>query len=120
MDSHSSLHGSRSEALSEEGCAASSPWDSFIQACSGPTGPGMRLPIAGTGGRCRPVITDDIHEVVFQIVFPVLPAASGANSTGRITQVAARLRECGLYKHSTNKKVKRHTALLLRASEQGK
>lgn len=83
-------------------------------------GPGMRLPIPGAGGCCRPVITDDIHEVLFQIGFPVLPAASGANSTGRITQVAARLRECGLYKHSTNKKVKRHIALLLRASERGK
>lgn len=111
------LHGSRSKALSEEGWAALFPWDSTIQACPGPVDLGMRLPIPGTGGCCRPVITDDIHKLVFQICFPVLPAASGANSTGRITQVAGRLRECGLYKHSTNKKVKRRTALLLRASE---
>lgn len=65
------------------------PWDSIICACPCPCEPpGMRRPIPGTGGRCRPVITDDIHEVVFQIGFPVLPAASGASSTGRITQVA--------------------------------
>lgn len=101
-------------------CSDAPPGTALFRPAAAPAGPGMRLPIPGTGGRCRPVITDDIHEVVFQIVFPVLPAASGANSTGRITQVAARLRECGLYKHSTNKKVKRHTALLLRASERGK
>lgn len=85
-----------------------------------PCGPVHELPIRGAGGCCLPVITDDIRELVFQIGFPVLPAASGANSTGRITQVAARLRECGLYKHNTNKKVKRRTAPLLRASEWGK
>ena len=80
----------------------------------------MTLPVPGTGGRCRPVIIDDIHEVVFQIGFPARPAECGANSTGRITPVAAWLRECGLYKQSTNKKVKRHTALLLKASKWGK
>lgn len=117
----SSLLGRKSKALSEEGCAKRARGTVlFRPARLCPLGLGMSLPISGRGGRCRPVITDDIHEVVFQIGFPVLPAASGANSTGRITEVAARLRECGLYKHSTNKKVKRHTALLLRASEQGK
>lgn len=52
----------------------------------------IRLPIPcasrQAGRHCRPVITDDIREVLFQISFPVLPAASSANSTGRITQVA--------------------------------
>lgn len=65
---------------------------------------GVRLPAAGSGRHRRPLITDDIREVVFQIGFPAAPAASGANSTGRITPVAARLGECGLYKHSANKK----------------
>lgn len=35
---------------------------------------------------------DDTREVVFQIGFPALPAASGANSTGRITQVTGQAR----------------------------
>lgn len=66
----------------------------------------MTLPAPGTGGHCMPVITDDTHEVVFQIGFPAFPAECGANSTGRITPVAAWLREFALYKHCAIKKNK--------------
>lgn len=84
------LHGCRSKVLSK-GCTHSdAPLGTalFRPAPAPVSHTGARLPIPWTGGHCRPVITDDMHGVVFQIGFPVLPAASGANSTGRITQVA--------------------------------
>lgn len=48
-----------------------------------------------------------VRKVLFQIGRPVPPAASGANSTGRITGAAANLWECGLYKHRKKKNVKK-------------
>lgn len=48
-----------------------------------------------------------VRKVLFQIGRPVPPAASGANSTGRITGAAAKLWECGLYKHRKKKNVKK-------------
>lgn len=67
-----------------------------------------------------------VRKVLFQIGRPVPPAASGANSTGRITGAAAKLWECGLYKHRKKKNVKKkqkkstHTHLVVKASEWGK
>lgn len=68
-----------------------------------------------------------VCKVLFQIGRPVPPAASGANSTGRITGAAAKLWECGLYKHRKKKNVKKknktkktHTHLVVKASERGK
>lgn len=89
--------GSRTGALNEEGRRSVAPTGQYR---SSPFCPGGLL-----AWGCRQSAeagADDIREVVFQIGFPALPAASGANSTGRITQVAGQAR--GMWPQQTQDK----------------